>query len=229
MNKKEYLEKEARQLQLSKECNAGYIGIDYMIGYREGYNRAYEDIIKLLKLMNSSNECADIVYESFDMINKLNNMSCNLEYQNESEIDDKERLSVKKLEDRINDQKKRASEIEKKLLDIGYSKDLVYLPYSLNCDNSSLNIDLDDIIHLVERYKYTDDELDTVLKALKADYGMYYDLGEKEEEEISKSVYDEFYNMQKKNSVSAIQDDLVGRYHNRSRQAVVNVQGARNE
>ena len=49
MDIKEYLDREKNIFDLSKEMITDEIGLDYIIGYREGYKEAYDQVRKILK------------------------------------------------------------------------------------------------------------------------------------------------------------------------------------
>jgi len=58
-------------------------------------------------------------------------------------------------------------------------------------------IDLRDLAYIISQFEYTDKEIDTLIKAKKADFDMYIELGEQDSEDIKESIYNEFYSMDK--------------------------------
>lgn len=69
-------------------------------------------------------------------------------------------------------------------------------------------IDLWDLAYIISQFEYTDEEIDTRIKAKKADFDMYIDLGEKNSEDIRESIYDEYYSMDKVKSRTFINELL---------------------
>lgn len=69
-------------------------------------------------------------------------------------------------------------------------------------------INLWDLIYIINQFEYTDEEIDTLIKAKKADFDMYIELGEKGSEDIKESIYNEFYSMDKIKSRTFINELL---------------------
>lgn len=69
-------------------------------------------------------------------------------------------------------------------------------------------INLWDLIYIINQFEYTDEEIDTLIKAKKADFDMYIELGEQGSEDIKESIYNEFYSMDKIKSRTFINELL---------------------
>lgn len=132
MDIKEYLDREKNIFDLSKEMITDDIGLNYMIGYRDGYQEAYNQVRKILQ---------------------------NLSW-------------------------------------------LLVPEYIFH------QIDLWDLVYIINQFKYTDEEIDTLIKVKKADFDMYIGLGEKGSEDIKESIYNEFYSMKKNKSRTFINELL---------------------
>ena len=69
-------------------------------------------------------------------------------------------------------------------------------------------INLWDLVYIINQFEYTDEEIDIRIKAKKADFDMYIEVGEKDSEDIRESIYDEYYSMHKIKSRTFINELL---------------------
>ena len=212
MNKNEYLKQEKKQSEQSKE-RIDSIGADYMQGYRNGYNKAYSDVIEYLEylyLLYGVAELSKYNYEDLNMadsiskkINGVNKECLNL---NDLKIYNKNVSESKatnlKIKERIDMIRKigASQEYLNGIRELGYSMDFA--------------LSIHEAIGMIEEYKYTDDEINVLLKLDKLNIDCYNDPNEEIAEKLD-IAWDDFYKIDKIYNQKFSEKQLLKLYKNR--------------
>lgn len=215
MNKNEYLKQEKKQLEQSKDRIVDGIGVDYMAGYRDGYDLAYSNIIGYLNCLDFMIEVAEATREAYELLNATNLINDNISTLK------KEALNLNDLKiynKTVFDLKARNLKIKEnldRLGNVGASSE--YLNASRELDNSiNFDVSINEVADMIKEYKYTDDEIDIILKCIKSEADYYIDLDEGIAEELDTSVNDEYYNIDKTQRQKFIEKQLLTLYKNRN-------------
>ncbi|WP_099320778.1 hypothetical protein [Anaerococcus sp. Marseille-P3625] len=215
MNKNEYLKQEKTQLEQSKERIVDNIGVDYMAGYRDGYDLAYSNIIGYLKCLDFMVEVAKATREAYELLNTTDLISTNMSTVN------KESLNLHDLKiynNNVFDLKATNLKLMQNLDRLGkIGASLEYLNGTRELDNSiNFNVSINEVADMIKQYKYTDDEIDVILKCIKSEADYYIELGKEIAEELDANVNDDYYKIDKTQRQKFIEKQLLTLYKNRN-------------
>lgn len=215
MNKNEYLKQEKTQLEQSKERIVDNIGVDYMAGYRDGYDLAYSNIIGYLKCLDFMFGVVEATRDAYELLNVANSIGNNINGVN------KESLNLNDLKIYNNnifnlkaiklDAKQKIDRLSKMDIPQEYLNGILELGNSINFDLS-----IYEIAEMIKEYKYTDDEIDVILKCIKSEAGYYIELGKEIAEELDTEVNDDYYKIDKTQRQKFIEKQLLTLYKNRN-------------
>lgn len=214
MNKNEYLKQEKTQLEQSKERIVDNIGVDYMAGYRDGYDLAYSNIIGYLKCLDFMFGVVEATRDAYELLNVANSIGNNINGVN------KESLNLNDLKIYNNnifnlkaiklDAKQKIDRLSKMDIPQEYLNGILELGNSINFDLS-----IYEIAEMIKEYKYTDDEIDVILKCIKSEADYYIELGKEIAEELDTEVNDDYYKIDKTQRQKFIEKQLLALYKNR--------------
>lgn len=231
-NKEQYLEDEARELELSRDGGLYEVDTNYMTGYREGMKAGYNNALSNLEDIIRATKAIEITTSNAKEINNLTNnyVTANIESSKMksmldiiSETDDEELKQLKpkieyfakeweKIIDGIEKTKEKMLEFEKTLIELKNKEEFIYLPYEMNIENPKIS--LNEAKEILVKAEPTDKLIDLYIKNYKSECGMYMDLGEDEEEKLSSDLIDQWYN-EKEKYYNFVQDELKEIYKDR--------------
>lgn len=231
-DKENYLRKESKQLELSKDGGLFEVDTNYMTGYREGMKTGYNEALSNLEEIIKATKAIGVTASNFKSINELSNdyVTANVEKSKIIGIlevidrsDDEEIKKFKptyehyskewdKIIDGLEESKEKMLELEKTLIELKYKEEFIYLPYETELEDTSVS--LSEAKEILVKLEPTDERIDTCIKMYKSDYGMYMDLGRDEEEKLSNELIDQWYS-EKDKYYNFVQDELKEIYKSR--------------
>lgn len=122
MDIKEYLDREKNTFDLSKEMITDDIGLNYIVGYREGYKEAYNQVRKILKNLGWL-LIPEYIFHQIDLWD-LAYIISQFEYTDE-EIDTRIKVKKADLDMYIDLGEKNSEDINESIYDEYYSMDKI--------------------------------------------------------------------------------------------------------
>lgn len=234
ITKDELLKREKEIFELSKDGIISDFNLDYVVGFRDGYDYGKYHVNSLLKDIATYSSLARIInavksemekIESMEKENaKLDNINKDVNIENaESKLVEeyKKELSIyNRNKEELELYKKDCLELIQSIKELGISDEFINAINENRNDIKNFELSTAESIRIINNYKSEVDDIELSIKELKSEYGDYIDLGRSEEERISNEIIDQIYEEIGKRK-EYVQDELLKIYNSRAIKNVV--------
>ena len=229
ITKDELLKQEKEIFELSKDGIISEFNLDYVVGFRDGYDygKSYvNSILKDIAIYQSSFRIINAVQKQLKKIEALEkksfkidniNKKINIENSGNELVDEyKNVLEIYELnKPELELYKKDCFELIERMKELGITDKFINTIYKIGNDVNNFDISIDGAIKIINNYKTTVDDVELSIKELKSMYGDYIDLGRGEEEKISNEIINQVYEQTDKRKEYVV-DELLKIYKSRA-------------
>lgn len=213
ITKDELLKQEKEIFELSKDGIISEFGLDYVVGFRDGYDYGKSYVNSLLKDIAMYASSVKIINAVKNQLNKIENIE-----SAENELADKYQKSPElheQYKSELELYKKDCFELIERMKELGITDKFINTIYKIGNDVNNFDISIDEAIKIINNYKTTVDDVELSIKELKSMYGDYIDLGRDEEEKISNEIINQVYEQTDKRKEYVV-DELLKIYKSRA-------------
>lgn len=228
ITKDELLKQEKEIFELSKDGIISEFGLDYVVGFRDGYGygKDYEkSMLKYISMYSSLAKIINSVKSEMMKIEKMEKENVKLDNMNKDvNIENAESKLVEEYKKELAIHNRNKSELEKhkngyfdlikKIKALGVTDKFISAIYEYDNTVNDFDISIDEAIKIINNYRTTIDDVELSIKELKSMYGDYIDLGRDEEEKISNEITTQVYEEIDKIK-EYVQDELIKIYNSR--------------
>lgn len=191
ITKDELLKQEREMFELSKDGIISEFNLDYVVGFRDGYDYGKSYVNSLLKDIAMYASSVKIINAVKNQLNKIENIE-----SAENELADKYQKTPElheQYKSELELYKKDCFELIERMKELGITDNFINTIYEIGNNVNNFDINTDEVIGIISKYKTAVDDIELSIKELKSLYGDYIDLGRDEEEKISNKITNQIY------------------------------------
>lgn len=213
ITKDELLKQEREMFELSKDGIISEFNLDYVVGFRDGYDYGKSYVNSLLKDIAMYASSVKIINAVMNQLNKIENIE-----SAENELADKYQKTPElheQYKSELELYKKDCFELIERMKELGITDNFINTIYEIGNNVNNFDINTDEVIGIISKYKTAVDDIELSIKELKSLYGDYIDLGRNEEEKISNEIINQVYEQTDKRKEYVV-DELLKIYRSRA-------------